>query len=269
MRQTFLTAHIFPCYFILACILWAGILPVSVLQSQVYVDDNAVYVDAPSINNQNGPNGNEPVQKSSKKYYEQLSMGQFNYGYIESVYSQFSGNSIFEGGNSPTALFTNITWNHIIPLEFKYIPGISVGGDFLHFNSNSESVYNGSDDVVTGPSIDMLLYMSSFMVKAFFMDPFDEFLQPYFSVGWGIIFGEFDSTKVGGDKSSSSFTGGITHRSIGIQIKLSDQAGMIMETRTQTARARTSNDPFNQSSGSTVDLVFDGIMIGLSGFYRF
>lgn len=255
---------------ILLTILWAGLFINIDLRGQGYVDDNAVYVDAPVGNNQDIQNGAEQIRNPSVSYFEQLSTGLFNYGYVDSIYYQFSGNSIFEGGNSPTAMFSSITWTHIIPLEYEHVPGIALSADFINFSSDSDSVYGGDEgDTVDGPSIDMLLFMSSFMVKVFFMDPIEEFLQPYFAVGWGVIFGSFESTKVNGDKSSTSFTGRTSHRNLGAHIKLSDRAGMIMEFRIQTARATTSNDPFNQSSGSSVDLIFDGIMIGLSGYYRF
>jgi len=35
------------------------------------------------------------------------------------------------------------------------------------------------------------------------------------------------------------------------------------------ATAATSNDPFDQGNGDSVNITFDGVIMGLTGYYRF
>ena len=120
-----------------------------------------------------------------------------------------------------------------------------------------------------GPSINMSVFMTSFFIRAYFIDPLREFLHPFFGFGWGVVTGNFDTVKVGGARSSTSFFGPITYRFFGTQVRLSERGGLMMELRTLTASAATSNDPFDQSNEDSLSLNFSGVLIGLTGYYRF
>jgi len=224
-----------------------------------------VYVDAPIDAQQPAaaraaPAGNFP---------DQFNWGLINYGFTNNVYYQYSGNTIFSGGNSPDS-FLNIGWIRLIPLDFKYLPGMAYGADFMVLNSTSEEVYSGDKDTVVGPSIDMAAYLTNFKVRLFFMDPVNELLHPFFGISWGLIFGDFNATEVGGDKHSTNFSGVSISRNVGVQVKLGDRGGLVTEFRAVSAgNISTSNDPFNRGDGESVDLDFSGVTIALSGYYRF
>lgn len=224
-----------------------------------------VYVDAPIVANQPnaaqaGPVGNFP---------DQFSFGLINYGFIENIHYQFSEDGIFAGGNSPSGV-TNLGWIRIIPLDYQYLPGMAYGAEFMYFTASSEDVYAGEEDVVIGPSINMDMYVTNFKLRLFFMDPVKELLHPFFGLSWGLIFGNLNSTKVGGDRFTTSFFGFSISRNLGIQIKLGERGGLITEMRTISANnVKTSNDPFNRGDGDSVDLDFSGITVALTGYYRF
>jgi len=223
-----------------------------------------VYVDAPVGPGQ--PNGAQAGPTAD--YTDQYNWGMINYGYKENIYYQFSGDAIFNGGNSPTGLL-NIGWTRIIPLNFQYLPGMAYGAEFMNFTSTSEDVYAGDAEVVTGPAINMNLNLTNFKLRLFFMDPFTELLHPFFGISWGMIFGDFKTTTAI-QKFSTDFFGFLVSRNIGVQIKLGDRGGMVTEFRMVTANSvKTSNDPFNQGTDGSVNLDFGGIAIALSGYYRF
>ncbi len=224
-----------------------------------------VYVDAPVANEQ----PTAPQGSPAGNYKDQFNWGIVNYGFTENVYYQFSGNSIFSGGNSPSS-FLNMGWIKIVPMDFKYLPAIGYGGDFTFFSSTSEDVYSGDSDTVTGPEIDMTFYTTNFKLRLFFMDPIEELLHPFFGLSWGLIFGDFKTTKVGGSKHNTSFLGMSISRNLGVQVKLGDRGGLVTEFRTVAASSvSTSGDPFDQGSDGSVDLDFSGITIALTGYYRF
>ncbi len=233
--------------------------------STTTVAQEDVYVDAPIVPGQ----PNVAQESPAANFPDQFNWGLINYGFTENLYYQFSGNNLFEGGNSPSS-FINLGWTRIIPLDFQYVPGMAYGAEFLTFSTTSEDVYSGDADVVTGPSINMDFYMTNFKIRLFFMDPFAELLHPFFGISWGAIFGDIKTTKVGGDKFSTNFFGLSISRNIGVQIKLGDRGGLVTEFRAVSGRSvDTSNDPFNQGSGSSVGLDFSGIIIALTGYYRF
>jgi hypothetical protein len=243
-------------------IIIATVLTIAIATTAVAQED--VYVDAPIVPGQ--PNGAQAGPTAN--YPDQYSGGMINFGLIENTYYQFSGDSIFKGGNSPTGLL-NLGWIRIIPLDFQYLPGMAYGAEFMNFTSTSEDVYAGAAKVVTGPSIDMNLNLTNFKLRLFFMDPFTELLHPFFGISWGMIFGDFKTTTAS-QKISTDFFGFYVSRNIGVQIKLGDRGGMVTEFRTVTANSvKTSNDPFDQGAGSSINLDFSGIAIALSGYYRF
>jgi len=227
------------------------------------------YVDAPvGQPAQQAAGGDEPGAAAST-YIDQFSSGMINYGFTESLYYQFTGNSIFEDGTFPAALLTNVTWNHFVPLEYKYLPAYSYGAELQYFSATSNDVYTGDDEVVIGPSVNMNLFQASFFIKAYFMDPLKEFLHPFFGFGWGLLSGNFDSTKVGGSQSTTTFIGPLSYRTFGTEVRLSERGGLMMELRTLTASAVTSNDPFDQSDEDDVSLDFSGVQVALTGYFRF
>jgi len=226
------------------------------------------YVDAPIEVNQPEALATTAGPPAAN-YSDQYNWGLINYGFLNTVYHQYSGDPIFSGGNSPST-FLNIGYLNIIPLDYTYLPGLGIGGDFMAFSSTSEDVYAGDAKTVTGPAIDMTFYTANLNLRLFFMDPFKDLLHPFFGASWGLIFGDFNTTKVGGDKFTTYFTGMAVSRSIGAQIKLGPRGGLITEFRTVTANnVKTNNDPFNQGSDDSVNLDFSGIIIALSGYYRF
>ncbi|MBU2647061.1 hypothetical protein KKI24_20295 [bacterium] len=255
------------------------ILVISILlmtmTSSLLAQQEDVYVDAPIGPGQ--PNAGQPNAGQvnaapagpAGTYRDQFNWGLINYGFTEHVYYQFSGDGIFSGGNSPSS-FLNIGWIRIIPLDFKYLPGMAFGADFMNLSQTSEDVYSGDSDVVTGPAIDMSLYVTDVKIRLFFMDPIAETLHPFFGISWGLVFGDFKTTKVGGQKYSTDFFGFLVSRNIGVQIKIGERGGLVTEFRTVTANSvRTSNDPFGRGSDGSVNLDFSGITIALTGYYRF
>ncbi|NQU64015.1 MAG: hypothetical protein HQ517_06995, partial [SAR324 cluster bacterium] len=130
--------------------------------------------------------------------------------------------------------------------------------------------YSGDEKVVVGPAINMTMFITNFQLRLFFMDPFKEVIHPFFGISYGLVFGSIDTTKVGGDQYTTSFYGFSASRNLGVQIKLGERGGMITEMRIITANSiKTSNDPFNQGDGGRVDLDFGGIIVALTGYYRF
>ncbi|MBT4090503.1 MAG: hypothetical protein HOE30_18610, partial [Deltaproteobacteria bacterium] len=219
-----------------------------------------IYVDAPLVPGQ--PNAGQAGLAGN--YPDQFNWGLFNYGFTESIYYQFSGNSIFAGGNSPAGVL-NFGWIRIMPLDFQYMPGMAYGAEFINFSSTSEDVYAGDADVVTGPAINMDVYLTNFKIRLFFMDPFEELLHPFFGISWGLILGDFKTTKVGGEKFTTNFVGFSVSRNVGVQVKLGERGGLVTEFRAVTANSvKTSNDPFDQDPGDSVNLDFSGITIALS-----
>ena len=224
-----------------------------------------VYVDAPAADQQAAV----PAGPPAENFKDQINWGLINYGFTDNVYYQFSGDGIFTGGNSPSSAL-NIGYLNVVPLDLTYMPALGIGGEFMAFSSTSEEVYSGDSDSVTGPAIDMAFYVTNFKLRLFFMDPFEDLIHPFFGVSWGVIFGDFKTTKVGGAKHNTSFFGLTISRNFGAQIKLGNRGGLITEFRTVSAsHIATSNDPFDRGSDGSVDLDFSGITIALTGYYRF
>lgn len=229
-----------------------------------------IYVDAPIETIEETQQRAAAAQvMAAGNFKNQFSWGLINYGFAENVHYQYSGDSIFDGGNSPSSLL-NIGWMRIVPLDYKYLPGISYGSDFTAYSMTSEEAYAGDEESVTGPSIDMAFYLLNLNLRLYFMDPVVELLHPFFGVSWGIIFGDFNTTKVGGSKHTTNLLGMAVTRNVGVEVKIGDRGGLVFEFRTVTANSvATSNDPFNRSSGDSMDLDFSGITIALTGYYRF
>lgn len=198
----------------------------------------------------------------------QFNTGVLNYGYQTSAYYQYTGENIYENGNPLGGeLFQNVLWARLRPLDTKIPVAWSYGAEFLYFSSTSESVYNGNDDV-TGSLIDMSLFMPSVNVRLYFMDPVREFLHPFWGVGWGVLFGEFAGKNISGGSVHTPFKGMHTYQVMGVQIKLFERGGIMAEIKNMRASATTSNDPYNQGNGDTLNLKLDGVIIGFTGFYR-
>ncbi len=88
--------------------------------------------------------------------------------------------------------------------------------------------------------------------------------------GWGLVTGDFNTTQnVTGSKYYTSFSGPIAYQILGIQIEMGARYGLNAEFKTLRAYATTSNDPFDQGSGDALELSLDGVIIGLTGYYRF
>ncbi len=209
------------------------------------------------------------VSRATWNHDDQINTGMLNYGLSKSVYYQFSGEDIFEDGNQlEGSLGFNWNWTHFNKLDYRIPRAWSYGAEFLYFNSTSESVYGGSGNV-SGSSIDMNLYMFSVALKAFFMDPVEDYLQPYWGVGWGAFFGDFKTVQnVTNNEFTTNFNGLLNYQVMGIQIMLMERVGLMAEIKNMRASADTSNDPFNQGDGESVELMFDGVIIGLTGFIR-
>lgn len=245
-----------------------------IAKGQQFVDPNeGQYVDAPigGAGLAGGGNTQSPaVAGASWDQNDQINTGILNYGLSESIYYQFSGEEIFEDGNPLSGgLALNWNWTHLNQLDYKIPPAWSYGGEFLYFSSTSDSTYSGGGSV-SGSDINMNLYMLSMALKAFFMDPVNEFLQPYWGAGWGIFWGDFDTTQnITGSKHETSFSGVLSYQVFGIQIMFLKRGGIMAEIKNMRAKGATSNDPFKQGNGGSVDLNLDGVIIGLTGFYRF
>jgi outer membrane protein W len=267
IRRPFINAvlsRLINCCLLITTLVFSFSLPIYA-QQPVYVDSNDVYVDAPV----DARPGRSSTRQSNPRF-NQLHTGFLNLGLTEALYYQYTGNPIFEDGALPNSFFfENLAWSRIVPLAYQYVPGMAYGVELLYFQSTSEDAYSGEDSTVVGPAIKAQMFIASVNLKAYFMDPIEEFLHPFFGVGWGIVFGDFDTTLVGGAKTTTSFSGMTAYRSLGTEIKLGDQWGLYLEFRTQTAIAVTSNDPFDRTADDRLELDLNGIMIGLSGAYRF
>lgn len=232
--------------------------------------NNGDYVDAPvepqAAATQNG--GGFQNGGSSWTFDDQYNTGVLNYGYQKSAYYQYTGESIFEDGNSLGGeILQNILWTRLKPMDTKIPAAWGYGAEFLYFSSTSESVYSGNDDV-TGSLINMTMFMTSVNVKLFFMDPVKDFLHPYWGVGWGVLFGEFAGKNISGGSVHTPFSGVQTYQVMGVQIKLFERGGLMAEIKNMRASATTSNDPYSQGGGGKVGLTLDGVIIGFTGFYR-
>ncbi len=261
----------------LACLLFLILIgvsystPVLAQDEADYIDTNDEYVDVVEPGPDGAPQAESSpfVSRASWNHDDQINTGILNYGLSNSVYYQFSGEDIFEDGNPVEgSLGFNWNWSHFNKLDYRIPRAWSYGAELLYFNSTSESIYSGSGDV-SGSSIDMNLYMFSVALKAFFMDPVEDYLQPYWGVGWGAFFGDFKSVQnVTNKESTTNFNGLLNYQVLGIQIMLMERVGLMAEIKNMRASADTSNDPFNQGDGDTVELMFDGVIIGLTGFVR-
>lgn len=115
----------------------------------------------------------------------------------------------------------------------------------------------------------MNLYMLSVSTRAYFLNPKRDLLHPYYGVGWGLLFGNFSSQKVTGGSHYTTFNGILAYQIMGVSVKIMEEAGIMAELKNMRASASTSNDPFNQSGGDSVNLMFDGVIIGFTIYYRF
>ncbi len=237
-----------------------------------YIENNSDYVDVgvgTASNNAVAANQGSMSRRGNWKENNQFHTGLLNYGFTESPYYQFSGEAIFDDGNPLTGIpLLNYTWTNFNKLDFKVPPAWSYGAEFQYYSSTSESVYSGEDNV-EGSDITMGLYMINFNAKVFFLDPVNEFLYPYFGVGWGFLTGSFDTKQTETGKTyGTSFFGLYSYQMIGVQVMLGNKWGLVAEFKNMRGTAATSNDPFDQGDGNSVNLAFDGVIIGLSVFYR-
>ena len=219
---------------------------------------------------------------------EQFSFGIYNYGFMESVYSKYTGYSEFDNGSLPTTFFSAvqtdmqipymdsgiplpcIAWDHLVPIDYDMPGGFSYGIEFLNFAATSETFYTGDEKTIVVPKVEMRMYLLSVTLKLFLFSPFEKQLQPYFGVAWGVIGGDFDAIDVDGmTKKDSTFFGRQNSRMIGIQMSMSARWGGILELRGTTAFATTSNDPFNRSDKEDLEIDFSGSMISATAYYRF
>lgn len=208
---------------------------------------------------------------TSKYYNDQLSSGINNYGFTESVYSQFTGYDIFDDPNLPSSIFTNVQWYQLETLSLEALPAWAWGFELQNFTATSEESYSGESPAI-GPDVDMTLYMHSFNVRMFFGDLIEDNIQAYFNIGWGFINGDFASTTATAptESSNTSFFGFLTSRAVGAQIEMEKGVGMMVEYRALTAnRTKTSNDPFDQAPGEDLYLDFSGTMINLTVYMQY
>lgn len=261
-----------PVLILAVLLIGAGYLNPALAQDEAdYIDANDEYVDVVGPGPGGAPQAESSpfVSRASWNHDDQINTGLLNYGLSKSVYYQFSGEDIFKDGNPVGgSLGLNWNWSHFNKLEYRIPRAWSYGAEFQYFNSTSESIYSGSGDV-NGSNIDMNLYMFSIALKAFFMDPVEDYLQPYWGVGWGAFFGDFKTVQnVTNNEYTTNFNGLLNYQVMGIQIMLMERVGLMAEIKNMRASANTSNDPFNQGDGDTVELMFDGVIIGLTGFVR-
>ena len=245
-------------------------------QGANYIQGNSAYVDVAGNPTASVGDSFSDSETASSRYSHQFSVGKKNYGYNESLYYQYSGESIYKNGNPPNGEFTGVTWSKLVSLDFDIPAGWAYSGELLYFSSTSSSVYSGKESVV-GSDIDMDLWMLSFDIRAYFLDPFKDFLQPYFGVGWGGIFclggfmcSQFKTVmKDSAKRVTTRIAGVLNYQLIGIQMKLNDRAGIQAEFKILRALATTSNDPYHRASGKRLRLNLGGMIIGLSLYYRF
>lgn len=208
---------------------------------------------------------------STEFYADQLSSGINNYGYSESVYSQFTGYDIFDDPNLPTSMFQNLQWFRLYTLDVEAVPSWAWGFEFQRFTATSEESYSGEGSAV-GPDVNMTLYLNSFNMRAFFGDLVQDSIQGYINIGWGIVSGDFASTTATPplESSTTSFRGPLASRTIGVQIAMEAGFGIMLEYRNLSAnRTKTSNDPFNQAPGEDLYLDFGGAMINFTLYSQF
>lgn len=219
--------------------------------------------------------------------FNQISSGIYNYGFIESVYYQFTGYGVFKDGVLPSTLLMagtlpfdipyldysipapSFSWDRISQLDWDIPGGWSYGAEIHNYYATSETTYQGEGDFLA-PDVKMDLHFWSLVLKLFLLDPVTSLYQPYIGVSWGIINGSFDSTTVDGEQYDTSFFGAQGSRILGIQLNMSESWGGVFEFRTTTAYAETSNDPFNQSKSSNkLNLDFSGALVSINVYYRF
>ncbi len=245
---------------VVACNLYA--------QDVNYIDANDAYVDA--IGDQPGQqavNAGTRAMVDRSGFKDQFNTGILNYGLNDNLYYQFSGESIFIDGNPLGSSMTNLTWIHLNSLDFKLLPSWAYGAELLYFGATSNSMFSGDEDVI-GSSIDMNLFLASFSLRTFFINPFKEFLQPYLGLGLGLVFGDFDTNKLGGGKHYTTFNGALSYQIVGVQLQVAERGGIMAEVKNMRAYASTSNDPFDKGDGETVKLTLDGVIIGFTFYYR-
>ena len=228
-----------------------------------------------------------PVATANIGTFNQIASGIYNYGFVESVYYQFTGYSVFKDGVLPSTTFfagtlpleipylddgipaPSITWDRISQLDWDMPGGWSYGAEIHNYYATSETTYSGEGGF-EAPDVKMDFHLWSVFLKLFILDPVDSLYQPYVGVSWGVINGSFDSTTVAGKQYDTSFSGYQNSRIIGIQFRGNEDWGGVFEFRATTAFAKTSNDPFDQkASGNELNLDFSGILVSMCAYYRY
>lgn len=257
----------------------------STVWAQQYVDA-PIGFDAENPTAEQAPAGESFASIASGDVNNQLSTGIFNYSLLDPIYKQFTGYDDFDDSRVPLSMFVSgrlpyvdegspyakipspcITWIKMDKTGFDLPPSWAYGVEFLSFSSTTDSAYSDKDDA-TAPDVDMSLYIATLKVRVFFMDAFEEAIQPYFEVGWGTIFGTFES-KIDGKDKKTNFYGLQTSRVLGTNVAMSPTWGFFFELRTLNGKAKTSNDPYNQGDGDSMDLDIDGSITTASVYYRY
>lgn len=223
---------------------------------------------------------------NNKDVNNQLSTGIFNYSLLDPIYKQFTGDPDFDDSGIPLSMFVSgrlpyvdedspyaglpspcVTWVQMDKTGFEIPSSWAYGLEFLSFSATSETSYTG-DNSASVPDVNMSLYMLTLKIRIFFLDAFDEAIQPYFETGWGTIFGTFTS-KIDGEDKKTNFYGLQTSNTLGTNVTMSPEWGFFFEIRTITGDADTSNDPFNQGDGKSVKLNINGSITTASIYYRY
>lgn len=247
------------------------LLSLPVLQAQEFVDAPPVLEAQPGAGGGAGGGALPPApQAFVKDAYHQFASGMVNYGYSTHPYQQFTGDSVFSDGSSPSSFLANASYLRIHPVQLANLTGGWAWGlEWLGFTSSSESVLAGSGEV-TAPSVNMELHLITVNGRVYFMDVTQNNLQPFVGMGLGAANGVFSSTSTSGQKSNTTFIGLAHFRTFGANVLISPRAGLIFELRQATIPdVETSNDPFRAGNGSTTSLDFSGTMLNFTGFYRF
>jgi len=206
----------------------------------------------------------------------QIHTGILNYGYKESIYQQFTGDSVFSGSTSSTSLFENIAWQSISPIrpggnKNNVLPAWSYGFELFRITETSQSALRDQTGTIVAPSVDMEVFFANFNLKGFLVnDPFEDTLHIFVGAGWGTFWGTFNSQTSDGNNHNTSFQGLFVYRTFGVQTDFGEDFGLLLEVRdVSTSEAKTSNDPFVQNTNSSNGLRFSGSMVNVTGYFRF
>lgn len=244
------------------------------LNAQEFVDEPVEPIAEEPVNTEGT---SEPIKLENIKTYHQFSSGFLSYGWDENVFYQFTGDSTFSDGISPSSFFVNLQYETITSLNNPYIKAISTSWEWYRLNTNSDEVALKEG---TNPSLKLSVDQIAFSVKSYFLNDMspteDSFkmLKLFFGLGWGWLDGKFTGTNIRSDSSIQSIDtdiyGPLTYRELGIAMIGETYGGLFSFKILRADQTKTSSDPFNQAEeGDRLILNLGGISTTLAATVRF